>query len=117
MDTEKTASSGDNVTTKSSITGTAQTEEAVFEKKNRRRLKGIQLPKTMGNNFNFFKWAGKIKDYVFKFITQQRSNCKVCGRDITMQYNNPRQMLLYCSQSCRWARHNKKYMFTKRGHK
>jgi len=78
--------------------------------------RGMKLGKHLKKGFDFVKWSGKnLKGYVFKFLKQQKQGCLVCGTPLI--YNNSKQMRLYCCKACRWARHNLKYLQTKKGHK
>jgi len=78
--------------------------------------RGMRLGKHLSKGIDFVKWAcKKIPGYVFKFFTQQKQACVVCGTGLV--YNNSRQMRLYCSKACRTARHNIKYLQGARRHK
>ena len=78
--------------------------------------RGMKLGKHLKKGFDFVKWSGKnLKGYVFQFLKQQKQGCLVCGNPL--KYNNSKQMRLYCCKACRWARHNLKYLQTKKGHK
>ncbi len=56
----------------------------------------------------------KILKHIYAKIVLTSEDCW-CGKALSR--NNPKQVVHFCCKLHHWARHNKKYLLTARGHK
>ena len=56
----------------------------------------------------------KFLEKIFSIPVESSTHCW-CGK--VLRINNPEQIVHYCCKLHHWARHNKKYLLTARGHK